>query len=64
MPLERKVLQDRPEAREEFLCAFWIAKATHAPLAFACRLMTVFRAVVHASRCFDEHVLALVQMAM
>ena len=57
MPLKREMLPDRPEAREKFLCAFWVAKATHAPLAFACRLVAVLCAVVQPSCSFDEHVL-------
>ncbi|SEK10598.1 hypothetical protein SAMN05192539_104844 [Paraburkholderia diazotrophica] len=40
---EREELSDRTEARQESLGALWIAKATHASLAFACRLMTVFK---------------------
>src|SRR5260370_13765809 len=59
MPLEREMLPYRPEAGEKFLSAFRVAKATHAPLAFACRLMAVLRAVVEPSRSFDEHVLHL-----
>jgi hypothetical protein len=56
MPLEREMLPDRPEAREKFLCAFRVAKAPHAPLAFACRLVTVLCTVVQSGRSFDEHV--------
>ena len=55
MPLEREMLPDRPETREKFLCAFRVAKATHAPLAFACRLMAVLCAVVQPSSRLDEH---------
>jgi hypothetical protein len=50
MPLEREMLPDRPEAREKFLCAFRVAKATHAPLAFACRLVAVLCAVVQPGK--------------
>src|SRR3979490_821301 len=66
MPLEREVLPDRPEAREKFLCAFRVAKATHAPkevplgdatLAFARWLVAVLCAVVQSGGRFDEHVL-------
>ena len=57
MPLEREMLPDRPEAQEEFLCAFRVAKAAHASLAFARRLMAVLRAVVQPGRSFGEHVL-------
>lgn len=41
MVLKRKMLSDRPEAREKLLCSFEVAKATHATLTFACRLMAV-----------------------
>ncbi len=57
MPLEREVLPDRPEAREKFLCAFRVAKAAHATLAFARWLVAVLCAVVHSGGRFDEHVL-------
>ena len=57
MPLEREMLPDRPETREKYLCAFGVAKATHAPLAFACRLVAVLCAVVQPRCRFDEHVL-------
>ena len=57
MPLEREMLPDRPEAREKFLCAFRIAKAAHATLAFACRLVAVLCAVVQSGGRFDEHAL-------
>ncbi len=36
MPLQCEMLPDWPEAREEFLRAFRVAKAAHATLAFAC----------------------------
>ncbi|SAL87630.1 hypothetical protein AWB67_07447 [Caballeronia terrestris] len=57
MPLEREVLPDRPEAREKFPCAFWVAKAAHATLAFARWLVAVLGAVVQSRGRFDEHVL-------
>src|ERR1700712_399113 len=57
MPLEREMLPDRPEAREKFLCAFRVAKASHATLAFARRSMAVLCSVVQSGRRFDEHVL-------
>src|ERR1700744_5224797 len=57
MPLEREMLPDRPEAREEFLCAFSVTKATRATLAFASRLVAVFCAVVQSGSRFDEIVL-------
>lgn len=47
--LERKVLPDRAEVRQEHLGAFLIAKATHATLAFTGRLMTVFGPVIQPS---------------
>jgi hypothetical protein len=57
MPLEREMLPDRSEAREKFLCAFWIAKAAHATLALTCRLVAILCAVVQPSCRFDKHVL-------
>jgi len=57
MPLEREMLADLLEAREKFLCALRVAKATHAPLTFACRSVAVLCAVVEPSGRFDEHVL-------
>ena len=57
MPLEREMLPDRPEAREKLLCAFRIAKAAHASLAFARRLVAVLCAVVQSSCGFDKYVL-------
>ena len=57
MPLQCEMLPNRPEAREEFLRAFRVAKAAHATLAFACRLVAILRAVVQPGGSFDEHVL-------
>src|SRR5471032_55330 len=57
MPLEREMLPDQPEAREKFLCAFRVAKATHATLAFAGRLVAVLCTIVQPSCSFGEHVL-------
>src|SRR5471032_334298 len=57
MPLEREMLPDQPEAREKFLCAFRVAKATHATLAFAGRLVAVLCTIVQPGCSFDEHVL-------
>ena len=57
MPLQCEMLPDRPEAREEFLRAFRVAKAAHATLASACRLVAVLRAVVQAGGRSDEHML-------
>ncbi|CAB3809440.1 hypothetical protein LMG28688_06993 [Paraburkholderia caffeinitolerans] len=54
MSLEREVLPDRTEARKESLRALTIAEATHASLAFARRLMTVFGPVVQPRTGFDE----------
>jgi hypothetical protein len=56
MPLEREMLLDRPEAREKFLCTFRDAKAAHATLAFAGRLVAVLCAVIQSGCSFDEHV--------
>ena len=57
MPLEREMLPDRPEAQEEFLCAFRVAKAAHATLAFARRLVAILRPVVQPGGRLYEHVL-------
>ena len=57
MPLECEMLPDRSQAREKFLCAFRIAKAAHASLAFARRLVAVLCTVVQSSCGFDEYVL-------
>ncbi len=57
MPLNREILPDRPEAREKFLCTFRVAKAAHATLAFARRLVAVLCSVVQSAGGFDEHVL-------
>jgi hypothetical protein len=56
MSLEREVLADQSEARQESLCAIRIKEATHAPeevplgdpaFAFKRRLMASFGGVVH-----------------
>src|SRR6266403_2987 len=57
MPLEREVLPDQSEARQECLRALRITKAAHATLAFACRLVAVFSSVVPSGCRFDKHVL-------
>jgi hypothetical protein len=57
MPLEREMLPDWPEAREKLLCSFWVAKAVHAALSFARRLMAVLCGVVQSGGSFDKHVL-------
>ena len=46
MPLEREVLADRTEARQERLGTVGIAEATHAALAFTRRLMAIFGTIV------------------
>src|SRR5882757_2404589 len=51
------MLPDRPEAREKFLCTFRVAKATHATLAFAGRLVAVLGPVIEPGGSFDAHVL-------
>jgi hypothetical protein len=56
MPFEREMLPDRIES-EELLCAFRIAKAAHAALPFACRVMAVFGPVVQRGCSFDEYLL-------
>jgi hypothetical protein len=53
--LEREVLPNGTKARQESLSEFALAKPTHAPLAFTCRLATVLGPIVHASGGFDEH---------
>lgn len=54
MALQREVLADEPEVRQEDLRTPRIAEATHATLPFACRLMTVFDSVIQPSTGFDE----------
>ena len=61
MSLERKVLPDRAEARQEHLGAFRIAKTTHAALALSRRLMAVFSTLVDPGTGFDEDVLDVCQ---
>lgn len=56
MPLERAMSTDRPEAREKLLWAFPDAKAAHATLPFARRLMAVLGAVIGPGSSFDEYV--------
>lgn len=56
MPLERKMLPDRSEAREKFLCALRGAKAAHATLAPTCWLVAILCAVLQLSCRFDKHV--------
>jgi hypothetical protein len=56
MSFERKALPDRTEARQESLCVFRIPKATHLPLAFTRRMMTVFSPVIHPGTGSDENV--------
>ena len=53
MPLEREMLPDQSEAREKFLCAFRVAKATHATLAFAGRLVADLCTIVQPGCSFD-----------
>ncbi len=57
MPLEREVLPDRTEAREELLGTFGQAEPFQASLALPRRLMTVLCPVVDAGRRLDEDVL-------
>jgi hypothetical protein len=57
MALQCEVLPDQSKARQESLSAFGITKTTHASLAFTCRLMAVFSAVVNPGTGFDEDVL-------
>lgn len=57
MPLERDVLPDRSEARQECLRALRVTKATHTPLGFASGLVAVLSPVVQPGCRFDEHVL-------
>ena len=51
------MLPDRSEAREKFLCAFRVAKAAHASLTFARRLVAVLGSVVQSGCSFDEDML-------
>ncbi|MEA3115741.1 MAG: hypothetical protein QOG58_5540, partial [Caballeronia sp.] len=48
MALGCEMWPNRPEAREKFLCAFRVAKAAHATLAFARWLVAVLGPVVQA----------------
>ena len=59
MSLEREVLANRSEARQERLCSIRIAKTTHPALAR--RLMAIFGTVVHPCTGFDEDVLDVCQ---
>jgi hypothetical protein len=70
MSLEREVLADQSEARQESLCAIRIKEATHAPkevplgdsaFAFKRRLMASFGTVVHPSTGFDENLFDIYQ---
>jgi hypothetical protein len=56
MALEREVLPDRAEARQEGLRALGPSEAAHAALTFMRGLMTIFGAIVHARAGFDEYV--------
>jgi len=56
MSLEREVLADRSESRQESLRAIRIAEASHPALAFTRRLMAIFGAVVQPCTGFDENV--------
>ena len=56
MTLEREVLADGTEAREESLRALGPAKTSHASLAFTGGLMAVLRAVVRPSAGLHEQV--------
>lgn len=56
MSLEREVLPDQAEARQERLSPFGLAETTHAPLTFTRRLMAIRGPIVHASCSLDEHV--------
>jgi hypothetical protein len=61
MSLQCEVLPDRSEIRQERLRALRIAETTHAALAFARGLMTIFGSVVHSGAGFDENVLHVFQ---
>ena len=63
MPPQCEMLLDRPEAREEFLRAFRVAKVVPATLAFASWLVTVLRTVVQAVVRFNEHMLHVHQLS-
>lgn len=54
MALQREVLPDRPEVRQEDLRTPRIAEATHATLPLTCGLVTVFGSVIQPSAGFDE----------
>jgi hypothetical protein len=57
MPLEHEVSSNRLETREKSLRAFRVAKAAHATLAFARRLVAIFCAVIYPSGGFYKHML-------
>src|SRR5579864_9321133 len=61
MAVQCEVLPDQSEARRESLRAFGIAEATHASLALARRLMTVFSPVIDPRAGIDEDVLHVSQ---
>ncbi|MGF6415766.1 hypothetical protein OKW35_003306 [Paraburkholderia sp. MM5477-R1] len=62
MTLEREVLPDRTEARQERLRAPGQAETTHTSLAFTRGLMAVLCTVVDAGGRLDEHVLHVRQL--
>ena len=59
--LDGEMLSDRSEAGQECLRSSWLAKAFHAPFAFACWLMTILGPVVDPGCSFDEHMLDVSQ---
>jgi hypothetical protein len=64
MPFQGEVWPDRPDAGEKLLCAFRMAKASHATLAFARRLVAVLRPVVQPGGRFYEHMLYVRQLGI
>src|SRR5258707_7158628 len=62
MSLEREVLPDRSEARQEHQRTFRVAEAAHAALPFSRGLMTVFGSVVQPGAGFNEDVLDVCQL--
>jgi len=60
--LEREMLPNWLEARENFLCSFGITKTAHATLAFTRGLITILDSIVQPGGRFDEHMLYVRQL--
>jgi hypothetical protein len=62
MSPDGEMLPERAQAREKSLSAFRLSKSTHATLAFARRLMAIFRAIIHSCGGFHKHMLSVRQL--